>query len=75
MPAGTYEGYQDLLKEILTYFRTGVPPVSAEETIEIFTFMKAANLSKDRGGDVVTMEEAYKKGFKEAKKLIKKYDK
>ena len=75
VPAGTYEGYQDLLKEILTYFKTDVPPVSSDETIEIFTFMKAANLSKERGGDVVTMEEAYKKGLKEAKKLIKKYDK
>lgn len=74
-PAGTYEGYQELLKEILNFFKTGVPPVSAEETIEIFTFMKAANLSKERGADAVSMEEAYRKGLKEAEKLMKKYDK
>ena len=37
--------------------------------------MKAANLSKERGGDAVSMEEAYRKGLKEAEKLMKKYDK
>ena len=73
-PAGKYEGYKPLLKEVLDFFRTDVLPVSNEETIEIFTFMKAANMSKAKGGQAVSLEEAYKAGNKEAKKLIKKYN-
>lgn len=74
-PAAGYEGYKCLLEEVLKFFKTGVPPVSKDETIEIFTFMRAANMSKAKGGAPVSMEEAYKSGLKEAKKLIKKYDK
>ena len=33
------------------FFRTGKPPVSAEETIEIFAFMEAADESKRKGGE------------------------
>lgn len=70
---GGYVGYQDMLKEILEFFRTGKAPVAKEETIEIFTFMKAANMSRERNGEIVTLEEAYAKGAKEAKKLLKAY--
>lgn len=73
-PAGKYEGYKPLLEEVLEFFRTDVLPVSNEETIEIFTFMKAANMSKAKGGMAVSLEDAYKAGNKEAKKLIKKYN-
>ncbi len=72
---GGYVGYKPLLREILNYFRTGKVPVSKEETIEIFAFMKASNMSKERDGDVVTIDEAMRAGEKTAKKLIKKYDK
>jgi len=48
--AGIYEGYEHLVKEILEFFRTGIPPVAAEETLEIFAFMQAADLSKAEGG-------------------------
>ena len=73
-PAGKYEGYKPLLEEVLKFFKTDVPPVSNEETIEIFAFMKAANMSKAKGGQAVSLEEAYKVANKEAKKLIKKYN-
>ena len=73
VPAGGYIGYKDLLKEILRFFKTGEVPISREETLEIFTFMRAANLSAERGGARVTMEEAYRTGEKEAKKLLKHY--
>ena len=73
VPAGGYIGYKDLLKEILNFFKTGKEPISREETLEIFTFMRAANLSAERGGERVTMEEAYRTGQKEAKKLLKQY--
>ena len=71
--AGGYEGYKVLLDQILTFFKTGVAPISKDETIEIFTFMKASNMSKEQNGKIVTMEEAYRKGLKDAQKLIKTY--
>ena len=71
--AGGYEGYKVFLDQILTFFKTGVAPISKEETIEIFTFMKASNMSKEQNGKIVTMEEAYRKGLKDAQKLIKTY--
>ena len=71
--AGGYEGYKVLLDQILTFFKTGVAPISKEETIEIFPFMKASNMSKEQNGKIVTMEEAYRKGLKDAQKLIKTY--
>ena len=70
--AGGYVGYKVLLKEILDYFRTGKVPVSREETIEIFAFMKASNMSKERGGEPVTIQEAMLKGEMDAKRLVKK---
>ena len=45
-----YGGYQPLLVEVCKFFRTGRPPVAAEETIEMFAFMEAADESKRRGG-------------------------
>lgn len=50
-------GYQPLLQQIGRFFRTGEPPVSAEETIEIFAFMEAADLSKHQGGKPVRIED------------------
>lgn len=51
----------------------GEVPISKEETLEIFTFMRAANMSSAKGGKIVTMEEAWKSGQKEAIKLLKAY--
>ena len=53
-----YQGYQPLLKEIIQFFKTGVAPVSPEETLEIMAFMEAAEMSAKRGGAPVTLEEA-----------------
>jgi len=69
---GTYEGYEGLLKEILKFFKTNIVPVSEKETLEIFTFMEASNVSKAQNGKIIYMEDIYKKGQKDAKKLIKK---
>ena len=54
--SGKYEGYKPLVIEIVKFFRTGRPPVSAEETLEIFAFMEAAEESKRRGGRPVSLE-------------------
>lgn len=52
---GGYEGYGHLVKEIVQFFETGQVPVPAEETIEIFAFMTAADESKAQGGCPVTL--------------------
>ena len=71
--AGGYEGYGYLLSEILKFFKTREVPVTEAETLEIFTFMAASNISKQKGGKPVSMEETYQKAEKEALKKIKKY--
>ena len=45
-----YAGYGPLLKRIAGFFRSGVPPVPNEETLEIFAFLDAAQRSKASGG-------------------------
>ena len=55
-PSGGYGGYEPLVVEICKFFKTGQPPVSAEETLEIFAFMEAADESKRHGGAPVTLE-------------------
>lgn len=58
---GAYEGYQPLVVEIVRFFRTGQPPVSAAETLEIYAFMEAADESKRRDGAEVTLAEVLAK--------------
>jgi len=64
---GKYEGYKPLVEEICKFFKTGVPPVAEEETIEIYTFMEAADESKRQGGASVSMEEVLAKAREAAK--------
>ena len=49
--------YEDLVRAIAEFFHTGKPPVNPAETLEIFEFMTAAQLSKDRGGADVPLNE------------------
>ncbi len=62
--SGGYEGYGHLVDEILKFFKTGKAPISAEETLEIFAFMSAADVSKTQNGAKVelaaVLEEARK---------------
>ena len=53
--------YDVLLFEIIKMFRTGVVPVSADETLELYAFMEAADESKRRGGAEVTLKEVIEK--------------
>ncbi|MCF2445689.1 Gfo/Idh/MocA family oxidoreductase [Dyadobacter sp. CY345] len=61
---GPYAGYEPLLVDIIKYFKTGEVPVTPEETIEIFTFMEAADESKRQGGKSVMMESVFAKAKK-----------
>lgn len=54
---GSYDGYAPLVAEIVRFFQTGKPPVDPAETLEIFAFMEAADESKRRGGDWVSLSE------------------
>jgi predicted dehydrogenase len=47
--------YTPLVREIMTFFRTGIAPVTPEQTLEIYAFMEAADESKRRGGQPVTL--------------------
>ncbi|HQZ65653.1 MAG TPA: hypothetical protein PLY87_11280, partial [Planctomycetaceae bacterium] len=53
-------GYGPLLVEIAKFFKTGKPPVSPEETIEIYAFMSAADESQMQGGAPVSIAEVIK---------------
>jgi hypothetical protein len=48
-------GYRPLVVEIARFARTGEPPVSGVETLEIYAFMEAADESRRRGGVPVTL--------------------
>jgi hypothetical protein len=54
---GNYEG---MLREIAEFFHTGRVPFDVAETIEIFEFMTAADLSKERHGAAVPLAEIRK---------------
>jgi predicted dehydrogenase len=63
-PSGGYAGYEPLVGEICKFFLGGKPPVSAEETLEIYAFMEAADESKRRGGVPVVLAEVLEKARK-----------
>lgn len=61
---GSYDGYHPLVAEAVKFFRTGVAPVSPEETIELFAFMEAADESKRQGGAEVKITEVLKRALR-----------
>ena len=52
---GPFSSYQPLVSQIILFFQTGKPPVSEQETLEIFTFIDAADKSKRKGGATVSI--------------------
>src|SRR5690554_1689771 len=75
VPAGGFEGYGVLLDEIVKFFDTGEVPISQNETIEMFLFMEASNMSKRNNGEIIYPEDVYRKGLQEAQILIEKLKK
>ncbi|RMG00744.1 MAG: gfo/Idh/MocA family oxidoreductase [Planctomycetota bacterium] len=69
--AGKYEGYGPLCVEICRFFQTHEPPVAETETIEIFAFMEAADVSRDRGGRSVEITEVMASAAEKAKTIAK----
>jgi len=67
-PLGEGGGMPALLKNIIKMFQTGIPPVAPEVTLEIYTFMEAADESKRRGGMLVSLAETKQKALSQLKK-------
>lgn len=49
--------YRGLLVEVVKFFQTKQPPLSAEEIVELYAFMQMADESKKQGGKAVKMPE------------------
>ena len=60
-PIGAYDGYDVLLYAIVDMFRTGKVPVSADETLELYAFMEAADESKRQNGAEVRIKDVLDK--------------
>lgn len=60
-PVGAFDGYAPLVVEIVKFFQTRQPPVTAAETIELFAFMEAADESKRQGGKPVAVADVLAK--------------
>lgn len=60
MLLGPFKGYEQLLQQIAVFFRTGVPPVKLEETLEVLAFMEAADESKRKGGKTIRLADVSK---------------
>ena len=50
-----YMGYEGIAIEMAKFFKGGPAPVSAEETLELFTFLHAAHDSKAKGGVAIKL--------------------
>ena len=53
-------GYRSLMVRTAQFFKTGLPPVSSDETLEIYAFMEAAAESGREGGASVDIENVLK---------------
>ena len=65
---GKFDGYEVLLESVVKMFRTGKAQVSAEETLELYTFMEAADESKRQGGAEVKLADVLAKARAEVAK-------
>jgi hypothetical protein len=45
--------YVPLLQQIVKFMQTGIPPISNQETLRIYSFLDAAQRSRERGGTPV----------------------
>jgi len=71
---GKYDGYAPLVMRVLDFFAGGAAPVDPQETIEMFTFMEAADVSLARGGAPVTLESVKAAALAEAEKIVARLD-
>jgi hypothetical protein len=65
---GEHASYDGLLKEIVRFFKTGKVPIDPDETIELFAFMSAADISKAKGGVPIELKGVIEQAEAERKK-------
>lgn len=68
-PVGGFDGYRPLLVEIVSFFQTGKPPVSAAETLALYAFMEAADESK-RTGQRVRLADVLSRAEQDAAAIV-----
>lgn len=71
MPLGNFKGYDPLVMAIGEFFKTGTPPVSETETIELYAFMAAADESKAQGGASVSVPQTIEKARAASEERLK----
>ncbi|MEZ6136071.1 MAG: Gfo/Idh/MocA family oxidoreductase [Pirellulaceae bacterium] len=71
---GKYEGYAPLVDRIADFFLGGEAPVSTDETLELLTFMQAADDSKAAGGVPVKLADTWKTALAAAQQKVAKLD-
>lgn len=64
--------YTPLVREIIKFFQTRTPPVTAAQTLEIYAFMEASDESIRRNGRPVKLSEVLEKAECPEKWLVKK---
>lgn len=69
MELGKFDGYGGLVEEFVKFFRTGQMPVEPEETVELYTFMEAADVSRQQHGDWVELKKIYENTLKKVNSL------
>lgn len=61
---GPFKGYDNLLVQIINFFKTGKAPINPQETLEIYAFMEAADESKRKNGNMISIESVIQKAEK-----------
>jgi predicted dehydrogenase len=61
---GPFKGYDNLLVQIINFFKTGKLPVTPKETVEIYAFMEAADECKRNGGISVDLRTVLEKAVR-----------
>ena len=69
-PLGPHAGYEPLLADVIHFFRTGEAPVTPEETLEIYAFMEGADVSKEAGGEAVSITDLLAKAREAAEQKL-----
>ena len=72
VPSGGWTGYDPLVVQIAEFFKTGKPPVSPEEVLEVYAFLAAADVSKAKGGCPVSIDDLLNEALVEAWKRLEK---
>ena len=70
---GGSEGYEALVLEIARFFQSGQPPVSSEETIQIYAFMTAADKSKQANGETVSLSDVVASAKAQASERLREF--